>query len=151
MIKTFKKGFTLIELLMVIAVIGFFAAIVLGSLTSSRTKGADAGVKSNLSAMRAAADLFFDNNNASYGTFLIASCPSSVTGTSLFGNQSIINSINAAAASGNGTSRCVASGSAYAIAVGMKTTGQSWCIDSLGRSRQYAGDVTSAITGTACN
>jgi hypothetical protein len=33
----------------------------------------------------------------------------------------------------------------------MKTIGQSWCIDSLGRSKLYLGNPVSAISGSSCN
>jgi prepilin-type N-terminal cleavage/methylation domain-containing protein len=144
----YKKGFTLIELLMVIAIIGLLSTVVLAALSGARNRGADAAVKSNLNSIRSAADLYFDNNGTSYGTFAIGNC---VAGSGMFGNSTIISAINAAIASGDGTSRCVASGTAYAVAVGMKTVGQSWCIDSLGKSKQYAGNPTSAITGSSCN
>lgn len=142
----------MIELLMVITIIGFFASIILVSLNQARIRGNDAGVKSNLSAMRSVADLFYDSNGNSYGTFASATCPSVVTGTSLFSNQGIINSINAAVSAGDGTSRCIAGGNTYAVAVGLRTSGQSWCIDSQGKSKQFSGTPTSAISvGGICN
>jgi len=53
-----NKGFTLIELLVVIAIIGILASVVLASLSSARNKGKDAAVKSQLSSMRAQAELY---------------------------------------------------------------------------------------------
>jgi prepilin-type N-terminal cleavage/methylation domain-containing protein len=143
-----KKGFTIIELLMVIAIIGLLSTIVLTSLSGARNRGSDAAVKSNLNSIRSAADLFYDNNGTSYGTFAIGNC---VSGSGMFGNSTIISAINAAISAGDGTSRCVSSGTAYAVAVGMKTIGQSWCIDSLGRSKLYLGNPVSAISGSSCN
>jgi hypothetical protein len=44
------------------------------------------------------------------------------------------------------------SSSAWAAAVALKTTGQSWCVDSAGNSKQYAGTPTAAISASAvCN
>ena len=61
-----KKGFTLIELLVVIAIIGILSSVVLASLNTARSKGSDAAVKSNISNMRAEAELFYDTNGGAY-------------------------------------------------------------------------------------
>jgi prepilin-type N-terminal cleavage/methylation domain-containing protein len=147
-----NKGFTLIELLVVIGIIAILSAVILAVLGDARTRGSDAAVKSNLDNIRAPADIYYDANSGSYGTFSSATCPTSATTGNVFSVQSIVNAIGAAVSAGGGsTSVCVATGNSYAIAVGLKTSGQSWCIDNSGKSRQFAGTPSAAITSAACN
>lgn len=68
MIKTNQKGFTLIELLVVIAIIGILASIVLVSLNDARNKGYDTEIKSEISQIKNAMEICYDNNNGEYGT-----------------------------------------------------------------------------------
>ena len=63
MTKRLNKGFTLIELLVVIAIIGILSSVVLASLNTARSKGADAAVKSNLNNIRAQAELAYDTTS----------------------------------------------------------------------------------------
>lgn len=64
-VKT-RQGFTLLELLIVIAIIGIIASVVLASMSQSKAKGADAGVKNNMVNARSQAEVYFTNNNRSY-------------------------------------------------------------------------------------
>jgi prepilin-type N-terminal cleavage/methylation domain-containing protein len=60
------NGFTLIELLLVIAIIGILVAVVLTNLRTSRDKGEDAGVKTNIINARSQAEVYYTNHNRSY-------------------------------------------------------------------------------------
>lgn len=61
-----KKGFTLIELLVVIAIIGILSAIGLVSLNGAREKARDSKRQSDLSSIKSALALYYDDNNSQY-------------------------------------------------------------------------------------
>jgi type II secretion system protein G len=61
MLKTNKRGFTLIELLVVIAIIGLLATIVLVSLNNARNKANNAKVKSDLSQVMLAVEMYYSD------------------------------------------------------------------------------------------
>jgi prepilin-type N-terminal cleavage/methylation domain-containing protein len=151
----YLTGFSLIELLVVIAIIGILSAVVLASLSAARNNGANAAVKSNLSSLRAQAEIYFDDPTLGNGSYspppnyfgaTAINCVAASSGT-IFGNTKIQQLLVAAQAAGGGTARCIALPqggpvTSYVIQVALKApegTGSSaltvWCVDSSGASK----------------
>lgn len=123
----YKKGFTLIELLVVIAIIGILSSVVLASLNSARNKGSDAAVKSQLSSVRAEAEISYDDNGYSYDNVCTA----------------VATLVTAAGNSGGGTGVCNDNATAWAASAPLKTSGY-WCVDSTGTSASSSSALGSA-------
>ena len=147
-----KKGFTLIELLVVIAIIGVLASVILSSINTARTKGTDAGIKSQLANARVQAELTNDANGC-YGSTCSATVPAIIapgacsaaiaTASSIF-NSAVDAKFNSQIAGAiandtGGFNACSAAvgGTSWAASVGLRTnpTTQAWCVDSSGTSK----------------
>lgn len=146
-----KKGFTLIELLVVVAIIGVLASVVLASLNTARTKGADSAIKSQLANTRAQAEMFYDGSSTYEGVCAL-------TGTNVIGpmvnaaEKSYNNNTSTyadATASAWNSGQCHDSASAWAAEVPLKASASgsiiAWCVDSTGAARQVASALAANI------
>jgi prepilin-type N-terminal cleavage/methylation domain-containing protein len=154
--KTHQSGFTLIELLVVIAVIGILASVVLASLSTSREKGNNAGIKSNLSGARAEAEIFYGNNSNTFGAAGAGTGVCATTGTNTIGDSvlaAIALSSRPTAYDAVNETCFVTAGTnpGWAAAVQMNnTTTTFFCVDSAGAAKEIQGTYPIGTTDVVC-
>ncbi len=150
-----RKGFTLLELLIVVAIIGILAAISLSYLGQSKTKGIDAGIKSDLKNAQSQAEVYYTNHNRNYDGVCNDSTDGifkQITGAGkkFDGNPVGIydNGLDSSFASNE---RCNDDANGYAVWVPLRTTANTaWCIDSRNASKVVNNILSGTVNQTQC-
>ncbi|MCF7834094.1 MAG: type II secretion system GspH family protein [Candidatus Pacebacteria bacterium] len=151
----YKKGFTLIELLVVVAIIGILSSVVLASLNSARSKGADAAIKANLRTIQTQATLYYDTKGH-YGPATGGALDCASNDGTMFSNHatngdptilSAVTEINNRAGVMPKCAAALVSGS-YATSWAVSATlkgGGNWCVDSTGNSKNTTAVMVSGV------
>ena len=155
-----SAGFTLIELLVVIAIIGILAAVVLASVGSARTKGAEASVKTQMANIRSAAELYSANNTNSYAgvctadsaaanpgvNTMITSAATAIGGTTVVIYNGTMGTNPPQVAEGATELVCADADGGWVAQAPLSAGNGYWCADSSGSSKPEVDVLPAAAT-----
>ena len=142
--RRFASGFTFLEFMFVLTLVGILSSIVFISLNGAREKAQDSKVKGQLSGLRGAAEVYYENTRH-YDIEPTESCSSEFFSDSDSGMAEFTNPNNYPP----GTNLiCRSEEEAYAVSAVLPGTGgaTSWCVDSMGNSFTING----LLSGTSC-
>ena len=143
-----KSGFTLIELLVVIAIIGLLSSIVLGQLNESRKKAESARIKLELSSLRRAAAIYYENQNPNgYG----GNTNNCTTPNRIFTADTVVAGLIASIDSIAGVSvECRANTTYFVVSANLvgilNSNADNWCVDNAGASKAIADPIDNSAT-----
>lgn len=121
------------------------------NLEPARLKGKSAALKAHLSTIRAQAEITHDSNAASYGKNPFNLGPCKQTSGTLFADKDITKYLEDATEKNISRATCISKGTighvtSYAISIPLPDAeGYSWCIDSVGASKQIMGKIKSDV------
>lgn len=125
------------------------SSVVLASLNTARSRGANAKIKSQLAGVRAAAELYWDSNS---GYRTAAGADQSGTNCATAANTMLADSNVRQYLDAMGTTgECWVTASAYSIGYNLSAaegSNASWCVDSTGKSKAIT-DLT-ALSAVTC-
>jgi len=117
----------------------------LASLNTARSKGQDAAIQSDLSAVATQAEIFYGNTSNTYGT---ANSGTACSGSgTLWAEATIAKAIGAAVTANGGTAAlCSNTTTTYVIEAKMVAYSGYWCVDSSGTSDKRTTAISAGAT-----